>query len=90
MVVDRFNKYGHFLPLKHPYTAQLVAQVFLDTIIRIHGLLDAITSDRDAVYLALSRKNSSLCKVYCCIPLQLIILSVMVKLRCKIYALKRI
>jgi len=52
VVVDRLSKYGHFLPLKHPYTAQSVAKVFLDTVVRLHGLPDAITSDRDAVFLS--------------------------------------
>jgi len=51
VVVDRLSKYGHFLPLKHPYTAQSVAHVFLDTIVKLHGLPDAITSDRDVVFL---------------------------------------
>ncbi|XP_049350416.1 uncharacterized protein LOC125815057 [Solanum verrucosum] len=49
IVVDRLNKYGHFLPLKHPYTAQSVAQVFLDTIVKLHGLPDTITNDRNAI-----------------------------------------
>ena len=44
VVVDRLSKYGHFLPLRHPYTAQSVAQVFLDTIVKLHGLPDAITN----------------------------------------------
>lgn len=52
VVVDRLSKYGHFLPLKHPYTTQSVAQVFLDTIVNLHGLPDAITSDRDVVFLS--------------------------------------
>jgi hypothetical protein len=29
VVVDKLTKYAHFLPLKHPYTTQSVAKVFL-------------------------------------------------------------
>lgn len=32
VVVDRFTKYAHFLPLKHPYTNLMVACVLLNTI----------------------------------------------------------
>lgn len=29
VIVDRFLKYGHFVPLKHPFTALTVANLFL-------------------------------------------------------------
>lgn len=29
-VVDRFSKYGHFIPLSHPYSAASVARAFFD------------------------------------------------------------
>jgi len=32
VVVDRFSKYGHFSPLKHPYTVPQVAQTFFEVI----------------------------------------------------------
>ncbi|WVZ70681.1 hypothetical protein U9M48_019324 [Paspalum notatum var. saurae] len=37
-VVDRFSKYGHFIPLGHPYSAASVARAFFDGIVRLHGL----------------------------------------------------
>jgi hypothetical protein len=33
VVVDRFSKYTHFLPLKHPFSVAVVAQVFLDNVV---------------------------------------------------------
>jgi hypothetical protein len=38
IVVDRFTKYAHFLPLKHPFTALSVARVLFDAVIKLHGL----------------------------------------------------
>ena len=32
VVVDRFSKYGHFIPLSHPYTAKDIATVFFNHI----------------------------------------------------------
>lgn len=39
VVVDRFTKYGHFLALSHPYTAQSVAKLFLDVLTSYMGNL---------------------------------------------------
>jgi hypothetical protein len=50
IVVDRFSKAAHFIPLGHPYTALLVARLFFDHIVKLHGIPSSIVSDRDLVF----------------------------------------
>jgi hypothetical protein len=49
-VVDRFNKYCHFIPLAHPYSEEFVAQVFFSEIICLHGIPQSMVSERDPVF----------------------------------------
>lgn len=50
VIVDRFSKYGHFIPLAHPYTAAKVASLFVDHVFKLHSLPETIVSDRDPVF----------------------------------------
>jgi hypothetical protein len=48
VVVDRFTKMAHFIPLKENATASDCAKAFLHNIWKIHGLPNDTISDRDA------------------------------------------
>jgi IS30 family transposase len=53
VVVDRFTKYIHFVPIKHTYSASSIAQVFMDHIVKLHGIRKSIVCDRDKVFRSL-------------------------------------
>lgn len=50
VVIDRFSKMAHFIPLPGTASSQDLAKVFLAQIWRIHGLPLDIVSDRDAKF----------------------------------------
>jgi hypothetical protein len=50
VVIDKLTKYGHFIPMSHPYTALTVAQIYLDNVYKLHGMPMKIISDRDRVF----------------------------------------
>jgi hypothetical protein len=52
VVIDRLTKYAHFLPLKHPYIATTIEQVFMDSVVKLHGLPNSIVIDRDTIFVS--------------------------------------
>lgn len=50
VVVDKFSRYSHFIPLAHPFSAAQVAVAFVDQVYRLHGLPMSIISDRDRIF----------------------------------------
>lgn len=51
VVVDRLTKYAQFMSLSHPYTAEKVADVFINNVMWLHGIPKAMVSDRDPIFL---------------------------------------
>lgn len=52
VVVDRFSKLAHFVPLKGLPTAAELAHLFIKEIFRLHGLPAEIVSDRGVQFVA--------------------------------------
>jgi hypothetical protein len=52
VVVDRLTKYAHFIPAKHPYTTSNIAKLFMDNLVKLHGLPNTIVSDRDTIFVS--------------------------------------
>lgn len=50
VVVDKFSKYSHFVPIAHPFTAAAIAKVYMVNIYKLHGLPQALISDRDRIF----------------------------------------
>lgn len=67
VIIDSFSKYGHFVPLRHPFTAAKVAKVFMDTVFKLHSLPAAVVTDRDPLFTStfwqgiFDRLNTQLC-----------------------------
>lgn len=51
VVVDRLTKYTHFMALSHSFLVQVVAQLFVDHMYKLHGNSYTITNDRGMVFL---------------------------------------
>jgi len=53
VVVDKFSRYAHFIPLSHPFSAATVAVAFMDHVYKLHGPPEQIISDRDRIFNSL-------------------------------------
>ena len=53
VVVDRLTKFAHFLAVKTSMSLEQLAKLYIDQIVRFHGVLITNVSDRDLVCGAL-------------------------------------
>ena len=47
VIVDRMTKSAHFLPIQMKYSLDQLAQLYVNEIVRLHGVLASIVLDRD-------------------------------------------
>jgi hypothetical protein len=50
VVVDHVSKYAHLCALQHPFTATIVAQIFMDHVFKLHGMPHSIVSNQDPTF----------------------------------------
>ena len=47
VIVDRLTKSAHFIPVRIDYSMDRLAKLYVDEIVRLHGVPLSIVSDRD-------------------------------------------
>jgi hypothetical protein len=52
VIVDRLTKVAHFIPVKVAYWGDKLAQLYIDNILRLHGVPSQIVSDRGIQFVA--------------------------------------
>jgi hypothetical protein len=52
VIMDRLSKTAHFLPVHTTHKAEKYAEIYIDQIVRLHGIPRTIVSDRGALFVA--------------------------------------
>ena len=52
VIVDRLNKFAHFIPVDTRYTAKKYAEIYFNQIVTLHGVPLTIISDRGSSFVS--------------------------------------
>jgi hypothetical protein len=52
VIVDRLTKTAHFIPVHTTYSAERYAEIYVDLVVRLHGVPKTILSDRGTQFVA--------------------------------------
>jgi transposase InsO family protein len=52
VIVDRLTKLAHFIPVRTTYGGNKLAKLYIDNILRLHGVPKLIISDRGAQFVS--------------------------------------
>ena len=52
VIVDRFTKSAHFFPVKTTFNADQLAGLYMNEIVKLHGVPMSIVSDRDSKFVS--------------------------------------
>lgn len=53
VVVDRLTKFAHFLPYNHDFIIDRKSRLYIQEIVRLHGVPANIVSDRDLLFTSI-------------------------------------
>lgn len=48
--VDRLTKYSRFIPMKVMYSVEKLGELYVNNVVRFHGVLLSIISNRDVCF----------------------------------------
>ena len=52
VVVDRLSKYAYFMSLTHPFTARVIAEKFMEGVVKLHRMPQSIVNDHDSIFIS--------------------------------------
>ena len=50
VIIDRLSKSAHFIPIKTSHSLEQLADLYVQEIVRLHGVPKSIVSDRDVQF----------------------------------------